>query len=152
MKTSYLAKADRIKYPIGIFAHKLRWYNGPLYTQLGPKEDFLLAYKKGEIGPKEYTEQFLERVLKPLDPHQVYKELCAIYPDADPDEITLICLEKPSDFCHRHLVAIWLTKAGYPTIERTTFEPKVRPPITGWGDRDTMHFGVSQDTIDNAPD
>lgn len=27
-------------------------------------------------------------------------------------EICLICYEKPSDFCHRHLVADWLNKNG----------------------------------------
>ena len=28
-------------------------------------------------------------------------------------EICLICYEKPSDFCHRHLVADWLNKNGF---------------------------------------
>lgn len=28
-------------------------------------------------------------------------------------KICLICFEKPTDFCHRHLVADWLTKNGF---------------------------------------
>ena len=31
--------------------------------------------------------------------------------------IALICYEKPSDFCHRHLVADWMTKNGIPVKE-----------------------------------
>lgn len=27
--------------------------------------------------------------------------------------ICLICYEKPSDFCHRHLVAEWLNECGF---------------------------------------
>lgn len=29
------------------------------------------------------------------------------------NDIALICYEKPSDFCHRHLVAEWLNQNGY---------------------------------------
>lgn len=29
------------------------------------------------------------------------------------DDIALICYEKPSDFCHRHLVAQWLRDNGF---------------------------------------
>ena len=29
------------------------------------------------------------------------------------NDICLICYEKPSDFCHRHLVADWLNKNGF---------------------------------------
>ena len=28
-------------------------------------------------------------------------------------DFALVCYEKPSDFCHRHLVADWLNKNGY---------------------------------------
>ena len=28
-------------------------------------------------------------------------------------DIALVCYEKPSDFCHRHLVAKWLKENGY---------------------------------------
>ena len=29
------------------------------------------------------------------------------------NDIALICYEKPSDFCHRHLVAEWLNQNGF---------------------------------------
>lgn len=42
------------------------------------------------------------------------KELNYLVSDADDDAaIALICYEKPSDFCHRHLVAEWLNQNGY---------------------------------------
>ena len=28
-------------------------------------------------------------------------------------DVALVCYEKPSDFCHRHLVADWLNKNGF---------------------------------------
>ena len=33
--------------------------------------------------------------------------------------ISSLCYEKPGDFCHRHLVADWLTKSGVNCIEWT---------------------------------
>ena len=32
---------------------------------------------------------------------------------AKSDEFALICYEKPSDFCHRHLVSEWLKERGF---------------------------------------
>lgn len=29
------------------------------------------------------------------------------------NDIALICYEKPSDFCHRHLVSEWLNQNGF---------------------------------------
>ena len=37
----------------------------------------------------------------------------------DFSKIILLCYEKPGDFCHRHLVADWLTKNGVNCIEWT---------------------------------
>ena len=36
---------------------------------------------------------------------------------AKSDDIALICYEKPSDFCHRHLVADWLIERGFDVEE-----------------------------------
>lgn len=32
-------------------------------------------------------------------------------------DVALLCCEKPSDFCHRHLVADWFRKNGVPCEE-----------------------------------
>ena len=70
-----------------------------------------------------YIKCFNEQVLNKLNAEQVVKELdnlllnetLAIDYGGDLQEvprIALICYEKPSDFCHRHLVADWLNKNG----------------------------------------
>ena len=70
-----------------------------------------------------YIKCFNEQVLNKLNAEQVVKELdnlllnetLAIDYNGDLKEvprIALICYEKPSDFCHRHLVADWLNKNG----------------------------------------
>ena len=47
-----------------------------------------------------YVKAFYEKVLKKLDPKQVYDSLG--------NNAVLLCFEKPTEFCHRFLVAGWL--------------------------------------------
>jgi uncharacterized protein YeaO (DUF488 family) len=54
------------------------------------------------IDSKEYEKRF-RAILKKLSARSLYKELTATY---GPD-VTLLCYEKPTDFCHRHIVASW---------------------------------------------
>ena len=49
---------------------------------------------------------------------EVMSELSAIYGPDVLDRLTLVCYEKPSEFCHRHLVADWLTQHGADISER----------------------------------
>ena len=67
-----------------------------------------------------YTSYFAK--LKELEKHNiilisicgtVIKELNYLVPNVNGKDIALICYEKPSDFCHRHLVAEWLNKNGF---------------------------------------
>ena len=46
------------------------------------------------------------------------QELSGIYGSDALDRLTLLCYEKPSDFCHRHLVANWLRQHGAGISER----------------------------------
>ena len=48
-------------------------------------------------------------------PEQTLKEIKSMVP-ADKD-IALCCYEKPTDFCHRHLVAEWLNNNTDENIE-----------------------------------
>lgn len=79
------------------------------YQELAPHTDFFLDYK--HTGD---TEQFVtcykEKVLAKLDPHHTVQALTKWVGDKD---IAFVCYEKPTDFCHRHLVANWLRNAGY---------------------------------------
>lgn len=60
-----------------------------------------------------YIEHFQKEVLDELDATTVNKELNNLVPNVNSKDIALICYEKPSDFCHRHLVADWLKKNGF---------------------------------------
>lgn len=66
---------------------------------LAPSEKLLRQYKEGEIDAVAYTEQFND-YLKTLDKQTIL--------DLIGDNVILCCYEKPSDFCHRHLVGEWL--------------------------------------------
>lgn len=97
------------------------WYSGAQYKVLAPKYWFFKKYK--EDGDSDYyTLMFNAEVLGGLYQIQVIKDLCNLvgygryYSDIYRDKnrhIVLLCYEKPKDFCHRHLVAEWLNKAGF---------------------------------------
>lgn len=111
--TSYFAKIKELEKngitPISICGKAPAWYKGLQYKKLAPKYDFFMKWKENHDN-EYYIKCFNEQVLSKLDPIRVYNELCAL---ADSSKIALICYEKPSDFCHRHLVADWLTERGF---------------------------------------
>lgn len=109
MKTSYFARLKEIENPISICGKAPDWYQGPQFKKLAPKLWFFQLYRQGKITEEEYTEAYNIEVLGELNPHSVYKALFSAYNE----EPTLLCYEKPGDFCHRHIVAKWLREAGY---------------------------------------
>lgn len=109
--TSYFAKLRSLPkdiIPISICAKPPYWYNGLQYKKLAPKYDFFMKWKENHDNDY-YIKCFNEQVLSNLNPTEVYQELCDL---AKSGNIALICYEKPSDFCHRHLVADWLNENG----------------------------------------
>ena len=123
--TSYFAKLKSLPkniIPISICGKAPSWYEGLQYKKLAPKYDFFMKWKENHDNDY-YIKCFNEQVLNKLNTEQVVKELdnlllnetLAIDYSGDLKEvprIALICYEKPSDFCHRHLVADWLNKNG----------------------------------------
>lgn len=111
--TSYFAKIKELEKngitPISICGKAPAWYNWLQYKKLAPKYDFFMQWKENHNNDY-YIKCFNEQVLSKLDPMRVYNELCLL---ADSSKIALICYEKPSDFCHRHLVADWLAERGF---------------------------------------
>lgn len=103
MNTSYFARVKQIGAPLSISGKAPAWYNGPQYKILAPKYGFFSAYKAGEIDSDGYTECYYDQVLRHLDASQVYEHLIKIHGK----NVTLLCYEKPGDFCHRRLVAEW---------------------------------------------
>ena len=123
--TSYFAKLKSLPkniIPISICGKAPGWYQGLQYKKLAPKYDFFMKWKENHDNDY-YIKCFNEQVLNKLNAEQVVKELdnlllnetLAFDYNGDLKEvprIALICYEKPSDFCHRHLVADWLNKNG----------------------------------------
>lgn len=103
--TSYFAKLKTF------CAKPPEWYKGLRYKKLAPKYDFFVKWKCNRDN-NYYIECFQEQVLNRLDFFQVYEELYALADSCGKSqyEIALVCYEKPSDFCHRHLVADWFNK------------------------------------------
>lgn len=115
--TSYFAKIKKLEnnniIPISICGKAPEWYKGLQYKKLAPKYGFFMEWKKNHDNGY-YVEHFQKEVLNSLDIKDVMRDLVNLLPDrSSRHDIALICYEKPSDFCHRHLVADWLNENGF---------------------------------------
>ena len=117
MYTGYFAKLKNYEekglIPISICGKAPDWYNGLQYKVLAPKWGFFNEWKNGlHKGNNDYyIEHFQKEVLDTLDYNSVLNQL-ARRSNGKLDSVILLCYEKPGDFCHRHLVADWLTNNG----------------------------------------
>ena len=117
--TSYFAKLSKLPAnitPIAICGKSPEWYKGIQYKKLAPKWSFFSVWKQTHDN-EYYIKHFNEEVLNTLNVETVIKELYSLAGKNQDNDIVLICYEKPGDFCHRHLVANWLTRNGYPVEE-----------------------------------
>lgn len=95
--------------PIAICGGMPNFFKGPAYKKLAPKHSFFKKWKE-TCDNDQYIADYNSLILAFLDPAQTVSELKEL---ADTEDIALVCYEKPSDFCHRHLVADWLNANGY---------------------------------------
>lgn len=124
--TSYFAKLKSLPdniIPISICGKAPDWYQGLQYKKLAPKYDFFMKWKENHDN-NYYIKCFNEQVLEPLFVTRVLNEIHLMMPVEMrekmqapvwlcPDyHVALICYEKPSDFCHRHLVSEWINLRG----------------------------------------
>ena len=110
--TTYFSKLRSLPknvIPISICGKVPNGYNGLQYKKLAPKYDFFIRWKENRDN-NYYISCFNNQVLSELNPEQVINDLIAMAAGKD---IALVCYEKPEEFCHRHLVADWLTKYRY---------------------------------------
>lgn len=117
--TTYFAKLKTLPkdvIPISICGKVPAGYTGLQYKKLAPKYDFFMKWKETHDN-EYYIKCYNEQVLSTLNCDDVIKDLLILAGNFKglnylPD-ICLVCYEKSSDFCHRHLVADWLRSNGY---------------------------------------
>lgn len=135
--TSYFAKLKSLPnniVPVSICGKAPDWYKGLQYKKLAPKYDFFMEWKENHDNDY-YIKCFNEQVLDKLDRLDVVTELYQLLPTEIKESleivncvpwenpsvhIALICYEKPSDFCHRHLVSDWLNESPIIRCEEWT--------------------------------
>lgn len=126
METSCFSMLSYIDYPVSISLYPPRYYverGLPEFKILAPTRELLYDYKALLCNEREYIERY-NSYLKTLDPHDVVANLkllvssCFSNTNISESDITLLCYEPKGQFCHRRLVAKWLTDNGYPTNER----------------------------------
>jgi uncharacterized protein YeaO (DUF488 family) len=98
MHTSYFAKYKKSN-GVSIAVRKPWWFPYDEYKDLFPPEDLVYRYKSDKITTEEYIEEYHNKVLSRLDAKKVYEDL---------KDKVILCYEKSNEFCHRHLVAIWI--------------------------------------------
>lgn len=101
--------------PIGIALWLPRWYSGKSMRSVVPT-----AYMvKGDITQERYVELYNREILGRLRVEDVVSEIETLSEGRD---VALLCYEKPGDFCHRHLLADWLTRESGLVVEE--FDPE----------------------------
>lgn len=110
--TSYFGKLEELKknniVPISIARKTPVWFAGAEYKKLAPNWYILSSYRKDNDEDK-HIRLYKKLILRKLDPMEVYHELCDI---AQSDDFAILCYEKPTKFCHRHIVREWMSNAG----------------------------------------
>ena len=104
--TSYFANTKSVNNTVAICTGVPDWYKGEIYSALAPGWDIVMEYKNAVKDGKplnqiiaNYSRRYENEILAYLDPEEVYNDLKGK---------VLLCYEKPTDFCHRHLVRVWL--------------------------------------------
>lgn len=114
--TSYFGNINNIPkgiIPIAICGKSPNGWTGFEYKRLAPKWSFFKVWKETHDN-QYYIDNFYALVLNKLNQDSVMRELEMISGGQD---ICLLCYETPDKFCHRHLVAGWLSSAGYEARE-----------------------------------
>jgi len=123
--TSSYKEGSKLSNTIAISADKGKRVNyiGPYYKDLAPKKVYWNVWHNNIGKVKEidnnryYVQEYIKNNLKDLNPEKVYNDL---------DTYTLLCFELYKEFCHRHIVALWLEDMlGIKVYEIMKFENSI---------------------------
>jgi len=119
--TSYFAKVKQLK-EMGLklvcvagYAPKFFYdvQNVHFYPDLAPRKDWFWEWKNKHLSNDWYIGKYNETVLSKLNPEKVVADMG--------NNAVMLCYEKPDDFCHRHLIADWISKNTGITVEEVDF-------------------------------
>lgn len=120
MKTSYYAKFSRLSkeeknryMPVLISTSLPKWFLDREkyymeYKLLAPSSDNVFKLKNNKMSQEDFTNAYTDK-LKGLDLEQILEDLYD-YEGITDTEIVLLCYEKSTDFCHRHILREYLNE------------------------------------------
>lgn len=120
MKTSYyakffrLSKEEKSRYiPVLISTSLPKWFLDREeyymeYKLLAPSSDNVFKLKNNKMSQEDFINAYTDK-LKGLDLEQILEDLYD-YEGITDTEIVLLCYEKPTDFCHRHILREYLNE------------------------------------------
>lgn len=124
--TSYFSNGKKLAEAgvmmVGVALYPPKWFNGFSFKNVAPTSSILFA--KGQTG-EEYTRRYKAEVLSRVNPNLFIESLQRISGGRD---IALCCFEKPESFCHRHILAKWLTEKTGVEITEFGYVPKKPEP------------------------
>lgn len=82
-------------------------FGGMQYLKLAPPPELLRQVKQSK-DHETYTKLYKQLVFDHLTKEEVLQDLEKISTICGGKDIILLCFERPTDFCHRHLVAEFL--------------------------------------------
>lgn len=120
INTSYFAACDNIVNPVAICKHVPTWYDGYEFLPFAPDKNLLYSYKEGRTTTEEYCKEYNLMLLE-YDCCTIVEQMLELFGN----NITLLCYEKPSKFCHRRLAAKWIeSELGLVVPELGYAEPR----------------------------
>ena len=75
-------------------------------------------------NPRVYEEKYTREILAKTSPEKVLSELERLVGFSGKNKVVLLCYEAPNKFCHRHLIARWLSDKIGEQVEEICIEPK----------------------------
>lgn len=104
--TSYFGNSRKLAasgiQPICVAVGKPRFFFGPQMLNVAPTRYMISS----ACQPEEYIRLY-KGILSKLNAFKVVEQIKQL---SNGKDVALCCYEKPDDFCHRHLLAEWITE------------------------------------------
>lgn len=99
--TSNYARKGADSKSIAISAWPPEWYEGRGMNIFAPKRELVMSIIRGEMDIDYYLDLYIQQLEETIeDPQKLIDEI--------PDGSYLLCYEKPTDICHRHVLRKWI--------------------------------------------